>query len=36
MKIVTYNDNRIAAIREKINYEANGNVIIDKGQVVLE
>lgn len=31
MKVVVYNDNSIAAIRENVDYESNGNVIIDKG-----
>lgn len=28
MKVVTYNDNSIAAMREEISYENNGNVLI--------
>ena len=36
MKVVTYNDNSIAAIREEINYESNGNVLTDKGQGIAE
>lgn len=36
MKVVVYNDNSIAAIREEISYESNGNVITDKGQAIAE
>lgn len=36
MKVVVYNDNSIAAIREEISYESNGNVIIDRGQAIAE
>lgn len=36
MKVVTYNDNSIAAIREEISYQNNGNVIIDRGQAIAE
>lgn len=31
MKIVTYHDNRIAAIRKEISYEVNGNVLLGDG-----
>lgn len=31
MKIVTYHDNRIGAIRENIEYEVNGNVLLGDG-----
>jgi len=31
MKIVTYHDNRIASIRENIEYEVNGNVLLGDG-----
>ena len=31
MKIVTYHDNRVAAIRENIDYEVNGNVLLGDG-----
>lgn len=31
MKIVTYHDNRVAAIREEIDYEVNGNVLLGDG-----
>lgn len=36
MKVVVYNDNSIAAIREEISYQSNGNVIIGKGQAIAE
>lgn len=36
MKVVVYNDNSIAAIKEEISYQSNGNVIIDKGQAIAE
>lgn len=34
MKIVTYKDNRIGAIREEISYEENGNVLIGDNQAI--
>ncbi len=34
MKIVTYKDNRIGAIREDISYEENGNVLIGDNQAI--
>lgn len=34
MKIVTYKDNRIVAIREDISYEENGNVLIGDNQAI--
>lgn len=36
MKVVVYNDNSIAAIREEISYQSNGNVITDRGQAIAE
>ncbi len=36
MKVVVYNDNSIAAIREEISYQSNGNVVIDRGQAIAE
>lgn len=34
MKVVVYNDNSIAAIREEISYESNGNVKIGNNQTI--
>lgn len=34
MKIVTYKDNRIGAIREEISYEENGNVLIGNNEAI--
>lgn len=32
MKVVTYHDDSIAAIRESVEYESNGNVLIGNNQ----
>lgn len=34
MKVVVYNDNSIAAIRENVDYESNGNVKIGNNQAI--